>query len=953
MIIRKKKPFCQNLKIVMFIQKKYKLFLSLVLLFLTVGQLRSHAQLSDREKAQWIIINIAQNTNWTSESSIRNYTIAVFGYSGVYDELVKQANNTLIKGKSFNVVQYKRAKDIGPAHVLFVPKGQMENLQSILDKIVLNTLLVTDECPFPVYMVNFTGKNKTDRVVDLLSRRAKLSGLSFKDKLIEIAGREEDLKRLVSSADKRLQKERLELEQKKAEFAKLEQELEQLKIANEKEIEENKRQKEINKQQKEEIEKQNIEIETQRENLASVQEDLEIQQIKLDFNNKTLKSQEGKIKFKQDSVEIVMAEIKEKDDVIKRNQELIASKDTNINEQDDQIKFQRLAITGFIVLLIFIGILVYFIWRGYKVKQKINDELRDKNIAINKQREELFNQNQQTELLNKELEKLSIVAAQTDNAVTIMDKDGNFEWINVGYTRMYGYTLQLLKNERGENLLEASTENRIRDIFEKCKAEKKTMVYETLNKTRAGKDLWIQISLTPILDVDGNINKIITIGTDINRIKKVEGEIRAQHKKILDQTVQLEATNKELEKLSLVASETDNAISIMDAAGNFQWINDGYSRLYGYSYNQLVSEYSGNIITKGLSPEVKGLIKKCIEDQVPVSYENHRGTRDGQKIWVQTTLTPITDKEGNPRSIISISQDISRLKKAEQEIRQLSEELMTQKEELVLQKDHALLLNENIVASISYAKTIQSAILPPEANLNRDFKTFVIYKPKDIVSGDFYWHSYLPAKNGGSGKHFIAAVDCTGHGVPGAFMSMIGSRLLNEIVKEKGVDRPSQILERMNSQIKRALRQEKNENNDGMDVCLCSLEHVRNGTTKMIFSGAKRPLYFYSQQERTLKYIKGTRKTIGGTQAKRNQEVFADHEVMLEEGDFLYLTTDGIIDQPSPDRVRFGSVRFINLLKDIANQPIEMQKEAVEEAMKRYQGSEEQRDDVTFIGVKV
>ena len=784
MIIRKKKPFCQNLKIVMFIQKKYKLFLSLVLLFLTVGQLRSHAQLSDREKAQWIIINIAQNTNWTSESSIRNYTIAVFGYSGVYDELVKQANNTLIKGKSFNVVQYKRAKDIGPAHVLFVPKGQMENLQSILDKIVLNTLLVTDECPFPVYMVNFTGKNKTDRVVDLLSRRAKLSGLSFKDKLIEIAGREEDLKRLVSSADKRLQKERLELEQKKAEFAKLEQELEQLKIANEKEIEENKRQKEINKQQKEEIEKQNIEIETQRENLASVQEDLEIQQIKLDFNNKTLKSQEGKIKFKQDSVEIVMAEIKEKDDVIKRNQELIASKDTNINEQDDQIKFQRLAITGFIVLLIFIGILVYFIWRGYKVKQKINDELRDKNIAINKQREELFNQNQQTELLNKELEKLSIVAAQTDNAVTIMDKDGNFEWINVGYTRMYGYTLQLLKNERGENLLEASTENRIRDIFEKCKAEKKTMVYETLNKTRAGKDLWIQISLTPILDVDGNINKIITIGTDINRIKKVEGEIRAQHKKILDQTVQLEATNKELEKLSLVASETDNAISIMDAAGNFQWINDGYSRLYGYSYNQLVSEYSGNIITKGLSPEVKGLIKKCIEDQVPVSYENHRGTRDGQKIWVQTTLTPITDKEGNPRSIISISQDISRLKKAEQEIRQLSEELMTQKEELVLQKDHALLLNENIVASISYAKTIQSAILPPEANLNRDFKTFVIYKPKDIVSGDFYWHSYLPAKNGGSGKHFIAAVDCTGHGVPGAFMSMIGSRLLNEIVKE-------------------------------------------------------------------------------------------------------------------------------------------------------------------------
>jgi len=953
LIIQKKKPFCQNLRNVMFILKKYKLFSVLVLLLLFIGQLKISAQLSDREKAQWIILNIAQNTSWTNESTIRNFTIAVYGYSGVYNELVKQSSVALIKGKSFTVVQYRRIKDIGPAQVLFIPQGQLENLQNIRENVAYNTLFITDECPFDVFMIDFTGANKSNRKIDINTRRAKAGGISFNDRLIEIGGREEDLKRIYSSIEKRLQDERRKLEKQRAEFSKQEEELGRLQIANQKEIEENKRQKEINKQQKIEIENQKGEIELQKEDLTKVQEDLEIQQIKLNYNNKILKNQEGKIKTQLDSVEKSRAEIEKQDEEIRINQELIASKVTNITEQDDQIKFQRFVIVGFSVLLVFIVILAYFIWRGYKVKQKINDELRDKNIAINKQREEIFNQNQQTELLNKELEKLSIVAAQTDNAVTIMDKVGNFEWVNVGYTRMYGYTLQLLKNERGENLMEASTEERIRDLFEKCKTEKKTMVYETLNKTRAGKDLWIQISLTPILDAEGNISKLITVGTDINRIKKAEREIRAQHKKILDQTVQLEATNKELEKLSLVASETDNAISIMDAAGNFQWINDGYSRLYGYSYNQLVSEYSGNIITKGLDPEVKVLIKKCIEEQVPVSYENLRSTRGNEKVWVQTTLTPITDKEGNPRSIISISQNISKLKSAEQAIRQQSEELMAQKEELIIQKDQVEQLNENILASIGYAKTIQSAILPPEANLNKDFKSFIIYKPKDIVSGDFYWHSFLPAKNGGQGKHFIAAVDCTGHGVPGAFMSMIGSRLLNEIVKEKGVDRPSQILDRMNSQIKRALRQEKNENNDGMDVCLCSIEHTQNGTAKMVFSGAKRPLYFYSQQERSLKYIKGTRKTIGGTQAKRNQEVFIDHEVMLDKGDLLYLTTDGIIDQPSPDRIRFGSVRFINLLKSIGNQPIEIQKQIVEESVREYQGQEQQRDDVTFIGVKV
>ncbi len=932
---------------------KYRLLLLILLGLFFSGQQSLLAQLSDKEKAQWIIINIAQNTNWTSESSIRTYTIATFGYSGVYSELVKLSSNNLIKGKSFKVEQYKRVKDIGPVHILYVPKSQFENLQNILDKITLNTLLITDECPWPVYMINFTGTAKSEKKIDIISRKARQAGISFNDKLIETAGSEEDLKRLYSSTEKKLQKERLELEQQREEFKKQEEELEKLKIANQKEIEENKRQKEINKEQKEEIEELKVEQEKQRIHLQEVEENLSIQQLKLDFNNKELKKQEGRIKSQLDSVEKSKAEIAKQDEEIRKNQDLIARKDTNITQQGDQIRFQRLVMIGFTILLIFIGVLAYFIWRGYKVKQKINEELRDKNVAINKQKEEIFNQNQQAELLSKELEKLSIVAAQTDNAVTIMDKDGNFEWVNVGYTRMYGYTLQLLKNERGENLLEASTEGMIKEIFEKCKREKKTQVYETLNKTRAGKDLWIQISLTPILDAEGNINKIITIGTDVNRIKKAEKEIRAQHKKILDQSKQLEATNKELEKLSLVASETDNAISIMDAAGNFQWINEGYSRLYGYSYNQLISEYSGNIITKGLNPEVKTLIKKCIEEQVPVSYENYRTTRDGKQIWVQTTLTPITDKEGNPRSIISISQDISQLKKAEQEIRQLSEELMTQKEELVIQKDHALQLNENIIASIGYAKTIQSAILPPEINMNKDFESFIIYKPKDIVSGDFYWHSYLPAKNGGKGKHFIAAVDCTGHGVPGAFMSMIGSRLLNEIVKEKGVDKPSQILDRMNNQIKQVLRQEKNENNDGMDICLCSLEHVQNGTTKMVFSGAKRPLYFYRRKEQSLKYIKGTRKTIGGTQAKRNTEVFIDHEILLEKGDLLYLTTDGIIDQPSPDRVRFGSMRFIQLLNTIANKPPNMQKQAVEEAMLRYQGSEEQRDDVTFIGVKV
>jgi serine phosphatase RsbU (regulator of sigma subunit) len=293
------------------------------------------------------------------------------------------------------------------------------------------------------------------------------------------------------------------------------------------------------------------------------------------------------------------------------------------------------------------------------------------------------------------------------------------------------------------------------------------------------------------------------------------------------------------------------------------------------------------------------------------------------------------------------------LKFAEQEIRQQSEELMAQKEELVNQKDQIEQQNLNIKSSISYAKTIQNAILPSDTILSKSFESFIIYKPKDIVSGDFYWHAYQPSDNGTLGKHFIAVVDCTGHGVPGAFMSMIGSQLLNEIVIEKGIDMPSQILDSMNKEVIQALKQGKGENNDGMDVCLCRIDIDNNGGSKLLFAGAKRPLYYYRNEDDSLNYIKGTRKSIGGTQAKRNKEFFIDHELYLKHGDLVYLTTDGIIDQPSPDRIRFGSLRLIDILKEIASRPTNEQKELIEKALLDYQQFEQQRDDVTFLGVKI
>ncbi len=923
-----------------------------LIVFFNVDNIKS--QQSDRFKASAIINEIASSTNWTNEREITKFQIAVYGFSGVLNQLKRQSETSFINGKEIEILHFKKLSDIKYVQILFVPQTELINLSKILKILPKNTLLITEQCPSPVYMVNFKKKNINGKYIDISYLRAKLAGITFDEKFINSYGKEDDMKRLITFSQKKYDALKKNFEKQQKEITTKKNELKLLEVENEKEIAENERQKEISIKQTKEIEEQKEALEQKILMLNAIEQDLTTQQNKLNKNQTELDEQKVMMNELADSVQIIIEQLDKQKLKIKENQKLIDQKESDITEQSDYIKLQRLSILGFTVFFIAIIILAYYVFKSYKSTQKINEELKAKNLDISRQKEEIAQQNAQTELLNEELEKLSMVAEQTDNAVTIMDAEGNFEWVNVGYTKMYGYTLQLLKNEKGSNLLDASTETDIKSIFEKCITEKRTMVYETLNKNRKGDDVWVQVSLTPILDIEGNISKLITVSIDISRMKEAENDLRTIHKKILEQSKQLEAVNQELQKLSLVARETDNAISIMDVAGNYQWINEGYSRLFGYTYDQLISEYSRNIINRDTSREIKNLIRECIEQEVSVSFEEHKTKRDGDKIWVHTTLSPIRGKDNKLSSIISISQNIEELKNSEQAIRELNHELEDQYNELLLRKNEAEKLNERILTSINYAQTIQSNILPIQKNIDDYFESFIIFQPKDIVSGDFYWHTTVPASNNNHLKHIMAAVDCTGHGVPGAFMSVIGHRLLNEIVKVRGIVDPSEILQKLNELVKKVLRQEKNRNNDGMDVCICSFEQIENSNTSLIsFAGAKRPLYYYRQKQQHLGYIKGTRRSIGGTQIHRNQEDFKNHELILEKGDCVYLSTDGIIDQPAPSRMRFGSVRFKQIISEVATKPLDEQKNEIVNTLEEYRDNTEQRDDITLLGIRV
>jgi serine phosphatase RsbU (regulator of sigma subunit)/ligand-binding sensor domain-containing protein len=274
----------------------------------------------------------------------------------------------------------------------------------------------------------------------------------------------------------------------------------------------------------------------------------------------------------------------------------------------------------------------------------------------------------------------------------------------------------------------------------------------------------------------------------------------------------------------------------------------------------------------------------------------------------------------------------------------LKKELEARTSEVMKQKDRIEQQNVEITDSINYAKRIQSSILPDFNKLKdvcRD--AFIIFYPRDIVSGDFYWFDKSP-----DGKFILVCADSTGHGVPGAFMSMIGSTLLQDIVSRQHITRPSQILKMLDNQIFTTLNQnlELGVSNDGMDMIVCEINiktrHIR-------FASAMRPVMIVLKGE-TL-YIKGNRSSIGGESVI--EKFFDDQEYHLEEGDTIYLFSDGLPDQfGGPDGKKMKIARLKKLIEDVNQLPMEEQRQQIVRFYEEWKGEYDQVDDILLIGAR-
>ncbi len=277
-------------------------------------------------------------------------------------------------------------------------------------------------------------------------------------------------------------------------------------------------------------------------------------------------------------------------------------------------------------------------------------------------------------------------------------------------------------------------------------------------------------------------------------------------------------------------------------------------------------------------------------------------------------------------------------------------QIKKQKEEIEKQRDLAHQQKKDITDSIEYAKRIQNALLPPLNFIKRNLpEHFILFKPRDIVSGDFYW---MMNKDG---KIIIAAADCTGHGVPGAFMSMLGTAFLNEIVTKIIENKhiyslqANEILNQLRNYIIDSLHQtgEDTESKDGIDMALCIIDSEKQ---KVQFSGAHNPLYIIKNKK--LEVIKADRMPVS---IHRNvYKSFTNHEFDYIENDIIYMFSDGFYDQIGGSKNRkFMSKNFQELLLDIHEKPMKNQKEILDRTFEDWKGSNIQLDDILVIGIKL
>lgn len=530
------------------------------------------------------------------------------------------------------------------------------------------------------------------------------------------------------------------------------------------------------------------------------------------------------------------------------------------------------------------------------------------------------------QLLRESERKLYHIIDFLPDAVLVIDKEGTVIAWNRAMEKMTGVNAEAILGkgdyeyaipfygQRRRMLIDLTTvpDAEFEKKYPNFERRAGLLTAETFAPNLPGGEAYLLLTASALCDSAGNVTGAIEMVRDITDRKRAEDELR-QTKEYLEN----------------VFENSADIIVMVNNKGRFVHWNKSAAETFGYRFEELEGKSVFDLYPD--KTELEDMLARLRSAGFIRGHEIAMIKKDGTVVPIEASVSLLKDKNKKTIGSVAVVRDLSQIKKTLAQVREA---------------------NEKIVSSLNYAKMIQRSLL---ANLDV-VKTYLpnslfIWEPRDIVGGDiFFTHSY--------GKGFIVAViDCTGHGIPGAFMTMIAISSLNRIVKDEGCHNPAEILKRLNFIVKTTLQQDKEYtlSDDGMDAGIVRVAKKNIGSdsaapqsSELTFSGAGIPLYYVLNGKAI--FIKGDRQSIGYKRSNPDFN-FTEHTIDIEKGMSFYMTSDGFTDQPGgKKRIPFGKKRLRKILKQFANESFALRRETLINALEEYRGEFERVDDVTVVG---
>ncbi|NJN26517.1 MAG: PAS domain S-box protein [Cyclobacteriaceae bacterium] len=548
--------------------------------------------------------------------------------------------------------------------------------------------------------------------------------------------------------------------------------------------------------------------------------------------------------------------------------------------------------------------------------QKMSNELQEQQEVLRQNAEEMAATQEELKRTNQRLEdqieevnrtqnRMQLLLENASEVISIYEKEGTIRYISPSVERILGYAQNDLIGINDKIHISPEGVANFEDMFQRVienPFESVTIQYEYIKKD--GDAIWLEATATNLLS-DPAIQGIILNTRDITERRRAEREERMKS------------------KMQALSENSPDLITRFTQEGEVFYINPMIENYTGHKPSDILNKRINEV-------EVEEVIKKeWIDILRQVEAENAKVAKEmdfpsilGDRV-MQVNAIPEYDEENTLESVLVVSHDITERKQIELEIQSK---------------------NRKITESINYAKRIQGAILPNNAVIRQILPdSFILYKARDVVSGDFPWFINM------GDIIYFAAVDCTGHGVPGALISLIGYFLLNDIVKGRKISDPGEILDQLDKSVTKTLRQDTDESQtkDGMDIALCKIDLKNN---VVAYAGAHRPLYYMNDSE--LEEIKGNKFPIGGGIYK-NQTKFTSTVLQVNKGDSIFFCSDGFPDQfGGPDNRKYGPKRLRDAI--VANHKKSMAEiyQEIDKDWSEWKGKQKQTDDVLLIGVR-